>query len=41
MGDWLRKLEARTAADRAIADIEAGLKSSLMGGRPSAPEGAR
>jgi hypothetical protein len=41
MGDWLRKLEARTAADRAIADIEAGLKSSLMGGRPPAPEGAR
>jgi hypothetical protein len=38
--DWLRKLEARTAADRAIADIEAGLKASFAGGR-KAPEGAR
>ena len=39
--DWLRKLEARTAADRAIADIEAGLKASLAGGRQPAKEGAR
>jgi hypothetical protein len=38
---WLRKLEARTAADRAIADIETALKSSLAGGRPPAPEGTR
>jgi hypothetical protein len=36
---WLRKLEARTSADRAVADIEAGLKASLAGGR--APEGTR
>ena len=35
---WLRKLEARTTADRAIADIEAGLKASFAGGRP---EGTR
>jgi hypothetical protein len=33
-GDWLRKLEARTTADRAIADIEAALKASLAGARP-------
>jgi hypothetical protein len=39
--DWLRKLEARTTADRAIADIEAGLKASLAGRRQPATEGAR
>ncbi len=39
--DWLRKLEARATADRAIADIEAALKASLAGGRPAAPEGSR
>jgi hypothetical protein len=40
--DWLRRLEARTAADRAIADIEAALKASLAGGPPSAaPEATR
>ncbi len=43
--DWLRKLEARTAADRVIADIEAGLKASLAGGRQPtmerAPEATR
>ncbi len=40
--DWLRRLEARTAADRAIADIEAALKASLAGGRPpAAPEATR
>jgi hypothetical protein len=38
---WLRKLEARTAADRAIADIETALKASLAGGRAPAPEGTR
>jgi hypothetical protein len=38
---WLRKLEARTAADRAIADIETALKASLAGGHPPAPEGTR
>jgi hypothetical protein len=27
--DWLRKLEARTAADRAVTEIEAALKASL------------
>ena len=40
--DWLRKLEARTAADRAIADIEAAVKASLADGRPpAAPEATR
>jgi hypothetical protein len=29
--DWLRKLEARYTADRAVAGIEAALKSSLAG----------
>jgi hypothetical protein len=28
--DWLRKLEARTAADRAVTEIEATLKASLI-----------
>jgi hypothetical protein len=34
--DWLRKLEARHAADRAVAEIEAALKASL--GRGAGPE---
>jgi hypothetical protein len=39
---WLRKLEARTAADRAIANIEAALKASLSGaGPPPPPEATR
>jgi hypothetical protein len=39
--DWLKKVEARHAVDRAIADIETALKSSL-GARPaSAPEPKR
>jgi hypothetical protein len=40
-GDWLRKLEARTAADRAVADLEAALKASLAAQRAPAPEGKR
>jgi hypothetical protein len=36
--DWLRKVEARHGADRAVADIEAALKSSLAAPRPSATE---
>ena len=39
--DWLRKLEARTSADRAIASIEAALKASLAGRAPPAAEGTR
>ena len=31
--DWLRKVEARTTLDRAIADIETALKSSLRAAR--------
>lgn len=38
---WLRKLEARYTADRAIADIEAALKSSLAAQRAGAPEAKR
>jgi hypothetical protein len=41
MDGWLRRVEARTAADRAVADVEAALKASLAGGRASAPEGTR
>lgn len=33
--DWLKKVEARYAVDRSVADIEAALKSSL-GARPAA-----
>jgi hypothetical protein len=39
--DWLRKLDARYAADRAIADIEAALKASLAAQRAGAPEAKR
>ena len=35
--DWLRKVEARYAVDQAIAEIEAGLKSSLAA-RPAEPK---
>ena len=38
---WLRRLEARRAADRAMADIEAALKSSLTAPRLPAPEPKR
>jgi hypothetical protein len=38
---WLRKLEARHAADRAIAEIEAGLKASLDAQRLAPPEAKR
>ena len=38
---WLRKLEARYAVDRAVADIEAQLKSSLGGARGPAAEPKR
>jgi hypothetical protein len=34
--DWLRKVEARYAVDQAMAEIEAGLKSSLA--RPAEPK---
>jgi hypothetical protein len=37
-GDWLKKLEARTAADRAVAAIEAGLKASLAPQRGPEPK---
>jgi hypothetical protein len=39
--DWLRRLEARHTADRAIAEIEAALKSSLTAQRQPAPEPKR
>jgi hypothetical protein len=39
--DWLRKLEARYAADRAIADIETALKTSLGAQRAAVPEATR
>jgi hypothetical protein len=35
--DWLRKVEARYAVDQAMAEIEAGLKSSLAA-RPAEPK---
>jgi hypothetical protein len=35
--DWLHKVEARHAADRAVAEIEAGLKASLADERVPAP----
>jgi hypothetical protein len=38
---WLGLLEARFAADRAVAEIEAALKSSLAGEGPPAPEPKR
>jgi hypothetical protein len=38
---WLRKLEARYAADRAIAEIEAGLRASLGAQRLAPPEAER
>lgn len=38
---WLRRLEARYAADRALADMEAALKASLASQRLSAPEPKR
>jgi hypothetical protein len=41
-GDWLRKLEARHAADRAIAGVEAALKASLASQPvPARPETTR
>jgi hypothetical protein len=36
--DWLKRLEARTAADRAVAAIEAGLKASLAPLRGTEPK---
>jgi hypothetical protein len=39
--DWLRKVEARHAVDRAIADLEAALKSSLGARQPPAAEPKR
>jgi uncharacterized protein YoxC len=39
--DWLRKVEARHSADRAVADIETALKSSFAARRPSATEPKR
>lgn len=41
IGGWLRQLEARYAADRAIAQIEAALKASLTGEPPQSPEPKR
>ncbi len=35
--DWLRRVEARYAVDQAMAEIEAGLKSSLAA-RPAEPK---
>jgi hypothetical protein len=37
LDEWLRKVEARHSADRAVADIEAALKASLSVPRPHAP----
>jgi hypothetical protein len=39
--DWLRKVEARHSADRAVADIETALKASLAAPRPPAAEPKR
>jgi len=39
--EWLRKVEARYSADRAVADIETALKSSLAAQRPPATEPKR
>jgi hypothetical protein len=39
--EWLRKVEARHSADKAVADIETALKSSLAAQRASAPEPKR
>jgi hypothetical protein len=39
--DWLKKLEARHAADRAVADLETALKSSFAAQRLPAPEPQR
>jgi hypothetical protein len=39
--DWLRKVEARHSADRAVADIETALKSSLAARPPSPTEPKR
>jgi hypothetical protein len=38
---WLKRLEARYAADKAVAEIEAALKSSLTGDGLPAPEPKR
>lgn len=38
--DWLVKIEARAAVDRAIASLESALKTSLAGGPPPAPAAA-
>jgi hypothetical protein len=38
---WLRKLEARHAADRAVADLEVALKTSFAAQRLPAPEPQR
>jgi hypothetical protein len=38
---WLSRLEARHAADKAVAEVEAALKSSLTGAGPPAPEPKR
>ncbi|HEY7549700.1 MAG TPA: hypothetical protein VH913_09305, partial [Hyphomicrobiaceae bacterium] len=38
---WLHKLEARTAADRAVADLEAALKASLSPPGQPGPETKR
>ena len=40
-GEWLRKVEARHSADKAVADIETALKSSLAAQRSPATEPKR
>jgi hypothetical protein len=39
--DWIRKVEARAAVDKAMADVEVTLKASLGPRRPAAPEPKR
>jgi hypothetical protein len=36
--DWIKKVEARQAAEQAIASVEATLKASLSGSQAAAPE---
>jgi hypothetical protein len=40
-GDWLHKLEARAAADRAVTNLEAALKASLSTQGQPVPETKR
>jgi hypothetical protein len=39
--EWLKKVEARYSVDRALADVEAALKSSLGAGTPAGTETRR